>query len=406
MLVEAAIHHRTVLLSDFLLSLGPTSPALFAMTKHMAPKAAAMAHVFRNPPKAWKVKKLRFKEIPVEIAKAGFPRPTLWQVKWQAKNFGKEVGRRGRKTGWRKTSPAEDKTILATFQKVRLPLGSAVESGDVFNALPDALRQKVSARTVRERLRERGFEMGEKKAVDDKGDAWRKRREAWCKPRRHWGADRWCSKVQAVADFKLFTYYHKRLKARFEVKSCHRTIMSKGERNKPAFQKPKKSKIFRPGEYKKGSKKCKVFGLTTSNGKVLILPCKKLYPKTEDWVKMVPRIAGFLKDCFPDRRTFTLLLDGETILRTDEAQAAMTEHGLKVLPDWPPHSPDLNPQENMWAWAEPRLRKAEKKTDSFAVFKRRVAAVCKKYPSPARLVPDLAKRIDICMKRRGAHVGK
>ena len=60
----------------------------------------------------------------------------------------------------------------------------------------------------------------------------------------------------------------------------------------------------------------------------------------------------------------------------------------------------------MWAWAEPRLRKEEKSSDSFSVFKRRVLAVCKKYPAPEKLVPGVAERVATCLARRGAHVGK
>ena len=43
---------------------------------------------------------------------------------------------RGRKEGWRKTTPAEDAKILAAFRKVRKPLGSLVEKNGVWKALP------------------------------------------------------------------------------------------------------------------------------------------------------------------------------------------------------------------------------------------------------------------------------
>ena len=94
----------------------------------------------------------------------------------------------------------------------------------------------------------------------------------------------------------------------------------------------------------------------------------------------------------PSRARHTLFLDGEKILRTPEAVGAMSKSGVRVLPDWPPHSPDLNPQEHMWAWAEPRLRKEEKTSDSFSVFQRRALVVCKKYPAPEKLVPGMAER--------------
>ena len=127
-------------------------------------------------------------------------------MQWQAKHFGKEALRRGRKQGWRKTTPSEDKQVLRTFHKVRQPLGSAVDARDVFNALPDALRRTICLRAVRERLRSKGFQMSEKKAVDGKGEAWRKQRVLWCEARRQWTADRCLCEIQAVADFKEFTF--------------------------------------------------------------------------------------------------------------------------------------------------------------------------------------------------------
>ena len=43
--------------------------------------------------------------------------------------------------------------------------------------------------------------------------------------------------------------------------------------------------------------------------------------------------------------------------------------GLRVLKKWPPYSADLNPQENVWGWAEPELRRAEANSDTLVTFK-------------------------------------
>ena len=131
-----------------------------------------------------------------------------------------------------------------------------------------------------------------------------------------------------------------------------------------------------------------------------------MHPTSADWVKMLPAVSKFMQDCFPDRQRVTLLLDGEKILRTPEARTAMKQHGLSVLPNWPSNSPDLNPQENIWGWALPKLRRVEKKSDSLAVFKRRAIAMCKSYTSPEKMVPSLANRIAKCLERNGGHVGK
>ena len=84
----------------------------------------------------------------------------------------------------------------------------------------------------------------------------------------------------------------------------------------------------------------------------------------------------------------------------------MKAEGLRALPDWPAHSPDLSPQENVLAWAEPQLRKAEAKADAFAKIKQRVSDVCQTYPSAEKLVPSLAHRMALCVRRSGAPIGK
>ena len=97
-----------------------------------------------------------------EIAKLiGRPRMPAGTIRSAVKRFLAARRVRGRKEGWRKTTPAEDAKILAAFRKVRKPLGSLVEKNDVWKALPLALREKVSARTVSRRLRDKGYVMEE-----------------------------------------------------------------------------------------------------------------------------------------------------------------------------------------------------------------------------------------------------
>ena len=112
-----------------------------------------------------------------EIAKLiGRPRMPAGTIRSAVKRFLVARRVRGRKEGWRKTTPAENAKILAAFRKVRKPLGSLVEKNDVWKALPLALREKVSARTVSRRLRDKGYVMEEKLTGDDHGEQWRKRR--------------------------------------------------------------------------------------------------------------------------------------------------------------------------------------------------------------------------------------
>ena len=69
------------------------------------------------------------------------------------------------------------------------------------------------------------------------------------------------------------------------------------------------------------------------------------------------RVASFLRSTFPHLKTRCMLLHGETILHTKEVKTAMREEELAIVPRWPAHSPDPNPQKSVWVWAEIELRR-------------------------------------------------
>ena len=180
--------------------------------KHMDPATQALCYFYRHPPPNSGVRPQRFKAIPALIQQ---PRMQVNRVKQAVARFMQKKAARGRKTGWRKTTPAEDAAIFAAFQRVRQPLGILVEARDVWKALRPSLRSKVCVRTVANRLRAKGFRMEEKRAGDDEGEKWRRRRLAFCASHKTKTSSQWCRRVQAVVDFRYFVYYPRGMKARF-----------------------------------------------------------------------------------------------------------------------------------------------------------------------------------------------
>ena len=63
-------------------------------------------------------------------------------------------------------------------------------------------------------------------------------------------------------------------------------------------------------------------------------------------------------------------------------------------------------QENKWGWAERKLRKIEADTDDFNKFKKRVVEVCNAYTGADNLIDGLPRRLERCIERKGANIGK
>ena len=200
---------------------------------------------------------------------------------------------------------------------------------------------------------------------------------------------------------KDFTFYPRKLKARFTRYRCAWTYMKASEKRKAEFLKPRKDRMFNRKEYRT-TRKGKVLGFTTSGGRTFFAMCPSPW-SSEAYARIIrERVGPFFRACFPERPRIRILLDSEPLLHTGAAKAAYAEFGLEVLPDWPTYSPDLNPQENVWAWVEKALRKEEHSSDNFHTFSKKVLVVARRYPSAEELVPSMHKRLQEVMRCKGA----
>ena len=174
--------------------------------------------------------------------------------------------------------------------------------------------------------------------------------------------------------------------------------MTNAERRQAAFQRPKR--WFSKDDWKK-VKKQKVFGFTTSNGKSLAFLCAKPWNK-EQWARdVVDKLHPFLKSAFPGRTSFHILMDGEKLLNAPVAKAALKRCRITLEP-WPKYSPDMNPQENVWKWAEDNLRKRETGRETFEKWAPKVLKAVTAYPyETADLIATMVGRIEQVYAREG-----
>jgi hypothetical protein len=356
----------------------------------------ALCALLRKP--VGKRKPLSYSEIAKLVKKVDGTRPTKQGV-WNAvQSMNEAKAKPGRRKGWRKTSKREDSNILQTFKRLR-PDGHGVDSRIIHTNLPRQLRRKVCRRTVRRRLAEKDFVPRKKIANTDTGPKHRTARIAFANRFASRTSGQWKTHLQAVGDLKEFTFYPKELKPKHIRLRASWTYMKDSERLKPAFVRPKK--WFSRDEWKK-TKKFRVLSFTNSEGGICAVGVTEPWNSPE-FVKLVRNDVGpWLRSSFPDHEDITILIDSEKVMHTPEAKAALKKFGISSLESWPKHSPDLNPQENLWALAEVQLRKSERAGDSFDVFKKRVLQACKSYTGAEKLIPSMATRIKAVLDSGGA----
>ena len=339
----------------------------------------------------------KLKDIRKLVKKTDGKRPSLAAISMAAASFHTEKKKRGVKPGSLKITKADEKKIMQKFHKLRPP-GHGVDSRVILRALPKKLREMISRRFIIRFLASKGYKPERKLNKTDPGVRLKLTRCNFGKRHAAKSPQRWKSYLQAVGDFKEFTWYPTELQPTFQKLKAAWTYMRKAEKKLPAFVRPKR--WFAKKEYKK-TKKHKVFGLTTSNGKSIAFSCPSPWNSVL-WAALVDqKVNPFLKKAFPGKKKFHLLLDSEPLLHTDEAKASYTRAGI-TTEAWPKYSPDLNPQEQVWAWAEPKLRSLETGTDAFEPWQKKVLKAVQAYPAKGKLVPSMARRCQTLVKRSGA----
>ena len=76
---------------------------------------------------------------------------------------------------------------------------------------------------------------------------------------------------------------------------------------------------------------------------------------------------------------------------------------IKILPDWPSQSPDLNPIEHLWHELERRLRKRSAHPKNFRELEEALQDEWERIPPETyiNLIESMPHRIEACIKNNG-----
>ena len=273
---------------------------------------------------------------------------------------------------------------------------------DIHEELPESLRY-LSMEMLRLRVHEAGYNFEDKISKDAPTEKDRVRRLEWAKTHKHRSEHGWLSYLQAVGDIKLYGWYPKSLQAKHRRLRVKKTWMLKSEKMKPGFLRPKE--WFTREQWKK-VRKVRILGFTCSNGATWNTACPEPW-NNHRFADIVERDFGpWLVRQFPHKGQLRILLDGERLLHAPAPKAVFERLNFVVLANWPPRSPELNPQENVWSWVEKKLRKEEPKRENYDDFFRRLLRTLESVPPATcrNLIKSMSRRIDAVIERKGGRL--
>jgi len=154
------------------------------------------------------------------------------------------------------------------------------------------------------------------------------------------------------------------------------------------------------GKEGKSKVTCHMWGVIGSGGRRHMIIFK------EDTYKHVNRYV-YMKECLTPamrvlrRRGVVFQYDGASPHKAKETKEFMKNHGIKYLPNWPAHSPDLNPIENLWSiLARAVSDRGPWGYDELSVF---IQEEWDKIPASVidNLVMSFRRRCEECIRRKG-----
>ena len=106
---------------------------------------------------------------------------------------------------------------------------------------------------------------------------------------------------------------------------------------------------------------------------------------------------------------YKLMQDGAKIHTSKHTMEVLRKKAVKLLPDWPPYSPDLNVIENVWSMLKKSLKKKYRSEglpkDNDAFFKDAsffYKELCNKHVD--KLFSSMEKRLQMVVKQKGERI--
>jgi len=361
---------------------------------HMSPKMRATCYGL------WKgKKKFKLHEIQKVVKKKDGSKPTLPGIYYAATRFTAPSKRMGRPVGSTKTTAAQDCKIVSVMKELRKKTGGNGYHA-VWRALPAALRRKVSPDLVRNHLRDRGYNYEDKVEHVEATRPQQKVRMQFGRRYASLTGEDWCDHLQGAGDLKDFTYYPPKLAPRFRKYRSKKAIMSRSERKKKMFVRPKR--WFSRKEYNL-TKKVKVFMCISPSGDTFSTCVTRPFTGEAFATMVRTQFGPWLRRVYGRRDQYLVLLDGEKVFGAPAAKRALSDNKIKLMRPWPPHSPDLNPIENAWALTEKSVRENAPAAESLVMYSNRVLRVSRKIGRlhGPTLIQSMERRCQAILKNGG-----
>jgi hypothetical protein len=121
------------------------------------------------------------------------------------------------------------------------------------------------------------------------------------------------------------------------------------------------------------------------------------------WEELQPDAEGIFSAA--GVQDWVYLLDGASPHTARSTADFMCDKGIRIIADWPPYSPDLNPIENAWAWLKQQLY-AQQYASLEAMWEAAQAIWASMPLSMCQnLMNSIATRKAVCIARGGGHTG-